>query len=86
MPLYLEEMETAELLQGLDYLAAVEIGPETLPPCEVLIVHGEQDAVAPLPEARSLAEGAGDAQLHVLPHAGHAAFLTKDFERLMKDA
>jgi pimeloyl-ACP methyl ester carboxylesterase len=39
--------------------------------CPVLIVHGRNDAVHPLSEARKLAAGLPDARLHVLDTANH---------------
>jgi len=76
-PAYLAEFAEAELLEGLQYLAAVTLEPEALPP-GVTIVHGAQDIIAPPLEAKRLAEDAG-AALQVLPAAGHAAFLSEGF-------
>ena len=79
-PAYLAEFSEADLLDGLCYLASATLEPEALPP-GVTIVHGAQDVIAPPEEARRLAEDAG-VTLHMLPGAGHAAFLGDEFLRL----
>jgi len=76
-PAYLAECSDAELLQGLEYLETVALEPDDLPP-GVAIVHGARDVIAPVIETRRLAGDAG-AILHVLPGAGHAAFLAEEF-------
>jgi alpha/beta superfamily hydrolase len=52
-----------------------EIRPLSLvgkvPPRPVLIVHGTEDEVVPLVDARALADAAGDVELRVLSGAGH---------------
>jgi pimeloyl-ACP methyl ester carboxylesterase len=48
--------------------------PRIAVPC--LVVHGDADAAIPLERARILADGLPDAELVVVPGAGHAANLT----------
>jgi 2-hydroxymuconate-semialdehyde hydrolase len=38
---------------------------------EVLVIHGREDQVIPVEAAYYLAAGLPNAQLHILPHAGH---------------
>ena len=38
---------------------------------EILLVHGREDRVIPLAASHYLAQHLPNAQLHVLPHAGH---------------
>ncbi|MBI5418470.1 MAG: alpha/beta fold hydrolase [Deltaproteobacteria bacterium] len=85
LPLYLREMDRAALHEGLSYLAASEIRADMLPPSRITLVHGERDAIAPVSEVRELAASAPRAALHVLPAAGHAAFLSGDFLPLMRE-
>lgn len=74
---YLREMDAARLEAELEVLYAAEIRPETLSGCPVTFVHGAQDIVAPVAEARALAASVPGAVLHVLPDGGHAAFLAE---------
>lgn len=84
MGTYLEEMQRPRLEAGLDYLAGQELGLANAPPCRTLFVHGGNDAVAPLEEARWLADRMERAQILVVG-AGHAAFLTPEFEAVLND-
>ncbi|MHB9026944.1 MAG: alpha/beta fold hydrolase [Armatimonadota bacterium] len=54
-PAYLREFSAEALEAGLDYLETVELSAETLPACPITLVHGEQDIIAPVEEARELA-------------------------------
>ncbi|HEY3415443.1 MAG TPA: alpha/beta hydrolase [Armatimonadota bacterium] len=131
---YLQDFSTDDLEAGLDYLASVELSAEALSACPTVLVHGEQDVIAPISEARELAAvrppipdpfpprgkgvernvvkstpsplaprgergwGIGGRQperaesgntnitLHVLPNAGHAAFLHPEFQTILHDA
>jgi len=85
MPRYLEQMTTVDLLKGLDYLAAAAITAANLPPCKLLVVHGRQDAIAPVSEAKAIASQADNARLVVLRDAGHVAFLATDFAPVVAD-
>lgn len=85
LPVYVREMEPAALEKGLSYLAASEIRAEALPPCRITLVHGERDAIAPVSEVRELAAQAPRVALHVLPSAGHAAFLDPAFLPLLRE-
>jgi len=76
-PAYLSRFTAVELEAGLDYLERIALEPDDLPP-GTIIVHGAKDIIAPPAEACRLARDAG-AVLHLLPRAGHAAFLAEDF-------
>ena len=84
MPVYLDEMGTERLQEGLDYLEWAEIDPAALPAGKTVIVHGADDAVAPVEEARTLAAEAG-VELRVVDGAGHAAFLSPGFDEILSD-
>jgi pimeloyl-ACP methyl ester carboxylesterase len=49
----------------------------------VAIVHGEEDVVAPLAEAKGVARETGNATFHPLPGAAHAAFLADGFRAVV---
>jgi pimeloyl-ACP methyl ester carboxylesterase len=85
LPAYLREMDAARLSEELEVLYASEIRPERIPPCPVTFLHGAQDIVAPVAEARALAAEVPGAVLHVLPDGGHAAFLAEAFAPLVED-
>ena len=82
---YLQEMEAADLEAGLEYLADQKLTLASAPSCKALFVHGGNDAVAPLEEARWLADRLERAQMLVVG-AGHAAFLSPEFEAVLNDA
>ncbi len=84
MDRYITSWEARKLLRGLDYLERQRLSPAMLPACPTTIVHGEKDSVAPIREARQLAEGARHAQLRVIPDAGHAALMTDEFNSLLQ--
>jgi pimeloyl-[acyl-carrier protein] methyl ester esterase len=84
METYLEQMLPEDLEAGLDYLADREITVADAPPCKTLFVHGGNDAVAPLSEARWLVDRMERAQMLVVG-TGHAAFLSPEFEAVLND-
>ncbi len=73
-PRYLETMNPALLLKGLNYLATASV---TLPvhTDKILVLHGRRDIIAPAEEMMRLA---GVRQV-VVDQAGHAAFLAPEF-------
>ena len=68
---YLEEMDIATLMEGLDYLSGAEIIPERLKGLDVRFVHGENDRIAPIDEARALAKGLEGSEFSEIKGAGH---------------
>lgn len=85
LPVYIEEMDSETLLDGLDYLASAEIVPEKLPPGRTMIVHGARDSVAPESEARLLAEQADGVKFRSVPDGAHAVHLEDNFEAIIGD-
>lgn len=81
---YLNKMSTDCLLISLDYLAQVEMNADSLPIHPICMIHGDQDVVAPVYEAMAIAESAESAQLHIIPNAGHAAFLTAASKEILQ--
>lgn len=76
--------DAAALARGLDWLREVDLrdlAPAVRARC--LLVHGENDALNPLPAARRLAEMIPNARLEVFAGAGHAPFLN-DPERFVR--
>jgi 3-oxoadipate enol-lactonase len=82
--------------QGVDgivaALAALRDRPDATPALRgiavpTLVVHGEDDAVIPLAEARSLAAAIPGARLEVLPEAGHLPNLERPlaFHRAVRE-
>ncbi len=78
----LEAMNTRTkqmMAMNVAYLDDIEINAERLAPLAaisdisrpVLIVHGEQDMTVPVREARKLAEAYEEAELAIIPQAGH---------------
>jgi pimeloyl-ACP methyl ester carboxylesterase len=72
MERYLEEMETTELLEGLEYLGSCTIDPRTFPRVPATFIHGACDVIAPVNEARLLAGEVPSARMIVVDNASHA--------------
>lgn len=84
MPYYLDEMNTNRLIASLDYLAQAEINVDSLSNHSICLIHGAKDIVAPPEEAIAIAECVTNAQFHLLPNAGHAAFLTAESKGIIE--
>jgi pimeloyl-ACP methyl ester carboxylesterase len=59
---------TAQVAAGMRHDALSRLGAISAP---TLVVHGQQDRVVPPANARTLAAGIPDAELHLWPGAGH---------------
>lgn len=82
---YYRDLNQECLIKGLDYLAKEAVRTEGLENLEnVKIVHGEFDNIAPLEEARNIADGLPRADFIVVKGAGHMPFLRKDFPEYIK--
>jgi pimeloyl-[acyl-carrier protein] methyl ester esterase len=81
---YLRSPDEAALRDGLGYLAVTGLDCASLRGVRTVFVHGWQDAVAPVEEARSLAAEAG-ARFHAINGAGHAVFMSPDFGALVEE-
>lgn len=84
-PAYLGEMDSGVLREGLRYLSTARLSGDAFPPCPVAIVHGEDDAVAPLAEAGGVARSIRHAAFHPVPGASHAVFLSGGFRARVAD-
>ena len=82
---YLKDPPLGRLRRGLEFLRHTELTAADLPDVPVTMVHGTGDLVAPLAEARGLAEGARQARIRVIDGAGHAVFLTDEFGDVLDD-
>lgn len=77
---YLDEMKLKDLSEGLNYLASVRINPGSLAGIKkIRIVHGSNDAIAPLEEAESIASCLPQVEFKVLFGLGHILFLNQRF-------
>jgi pimeloyl-[acyl-carrier protein] methyl ester esterase len=79
---YLEALSMEQLTGELDWLGHVEIRPADLQKVGIVkFIHGGADAVAPIEQARALADAVPQSELIVFEQAGHAPFLRDDFAR-----
>lgn len=79
---YLETMSAEQLVRDLDWLGQVEIRPDDLRRIEkISFIHGAADAIAPIEQARALADALPQSQLITFEQTGHMPFLRDDFKR-----
>jgi pimeloyl-ACP methyl ester carboxylesterase len=77
---YLEQMDGEQLIEGLQELAGVQFDFEGLRAMKNLqIVHGTDDAIAPMSEIVEFAKELPGAELITLDNCGHMPFLHRDF-------
>lgn len=74
--IYLDEMDMESLMDGLDYLSRAEIAPSRLTGLKVKFIHGEEDEIAPIGEAKTLASELEKAPFIGIKGAGHFPFLS----------
>ncbi len=80
---YLQDMETEDLIRGLDCLSRATIDPERLRRVEkIRIFHGTEDAIAPFKEAEEIGSRLPQAQFIPIAGAGHCPFLRRDFREI----
>lgn len=82
MDAYLDAPDVESLCAGLDVLAEYHLPPDTLPECDIIMVHGQNDVVAPVTEARKVADAIPSWSLHEFEECGHAAFMKPEFRDL----
>jgi pimeloyl-[acyl-carrier protein] methyl ester esterase len=83
---YAAGMELKELVAGLEYLADAGIDAQRLTALrKITIVHGSQDKIMPVNEARALASSLPNAKFVCIEGAGHIPFLTRGFIREFKN-
>jgi pimeloyl-ACP methyl ester carboxylesterase len=74
---YLDQMELAPLLAGLDYL--VSASPAD---AKAGFIHGREDRIAPVEEMLAMKERLPGLRLVCMERAGHAAFLNPQFKKV----
>ncbi|MDP3790772.1 MAG: alpha/beta fold hydrolase [Candidatus Omnitrophota bacterium] len=82
---YLNTMSLDTLLDGLEYLSGSRITPPGPNGMKVRFVHGEEDRIAPVEEARSLSEKFPGSKFIPIETAGHIPFLKNDFDKILND-
>ncbi|MFH0948765.1 MAG: alpha/beta hydrolase [Elusimicrobiota bacterium] len=81
---YLQDMETEDLIDGLDRLSCAEINPNLLNGIkEIKIVHGEKDKISTIDEAIAFKNNLPHAKLIVFNDSGHLPFLKENFKELL---
>ncbi len=83
MKSYLNDMGEQALYEGLDYLAATQIRPQLLKGARVRFIHGKEDRIAPIQEARSLRDDLPGSEMIAVEDAGHMPFLKNGFWELL---
>ena len=69
---YCDKWDLDYLFQGLDYLENAEIRPESLVKLKkIQFVHGENDQIAPIAEAKEIKRGLPQAKFISIKGAGH---------------
>ncbi|MGE5197601.1 MAG: alpha/beta fold hydrolase [Deltaproteobacteria bacterium] len=77
---YVRGIELSVLMEGLDYLAGVSIDPRNLTAVKkIMIIHGEQDRIAPIREAAEISAELPQAQFLRIAGSGHIPFLSRNF-------
>jgi pimeloyl-ACP methyl ester carboxylesterase len=81
---YLARFTLDDLTSGLDWLAQVQLDVAALQNiASVTLVHGAEDQVAPVHEARALAAQWPQARYCEVPEAAHAVFLHPAFSEIV---
>ncbi len=81
---YSKDLKTDYLLEGLDYLENAQLNPSSLDKiAKIQIIHGEDDAVAPIQEVAQLKNNLPQAKFTAIKEAGHMPFLRQDFGRYL---
>jgi pimeloyl-ACP methyl ester carboxylesterase len=83
---YLAHLSPGRLAKALDWLSRVEITPQSLEKIKkIKIVHGTEDAIAPVSEAADIARSLPQAKFIAFEETGHLPFLRDDFKRRLYD-
>ena len=81
---YLAKFSLDGLKSGLDWLAQVQLDVAALrDTASVILIHGTEDQVAPVQEARALAAQLPQARYCEVPEAAHAVFLNPAFSEIV---
>jgi len=81
---YLGDPDSLHLFEGLDYLANRELKADYLDGSKIIFVHGENDKIAPIEEARFVAAEAPSAKFISIKGACHFPLLTEEFRDIFK--
>ena len=77
---YVANFSTEQLIEGLDRLGEGNIDIESLKKIKsIKIVHGSQDAIAPIAESLEIANVLANAKFIEFENTGHLPFLREDF-------
>lgn len=76
---YLDRLRPEDLVKGLDYLRENTFYRDGLAGQDVTIVHGADDAIAPIEEARQIAQDIPGAKFVKIPGARHLPFMREEF-------
>ncbi|MFH1759513.1 MAG: alpha/beta hydrolase [bacterium] len=77
---YLNEFALSGLVHGLDFLSEAELDLNTIDCSNVTFVHGAEDKIAPYPEFPNFTGALKQAEVKIIPGAGHAVFLNPVFK------
>jgi len=79
---YCDKMDLNYLLDTLNYLETLEIKPEFLKSIkQIKIIHGQDDKIAPIDEARAIKNELAQAEFISIKNAGHMVFLSEDLSK-----
>lgn len=76
---YIDDMGSLYLFEGLDYLSNTELKVNCLNNPNVTFIHGENDSIAPLHEAKLIMSQAPLARTIFIKDARHLPFLREEF-------
>lgn len=81
---YLKNPDSLHLFDGLNYLIDRELKANSLDCSNIIFVHGENDLIAPIEEARFVAAKAPSAKFISIKGAGHFPLLMNEFQDIFK--
>lgn len=81
---YLGDPDSLHLFEGLNYLTNRELKVSLLGGSNIIFVHGEDDRIAPLEEARALAAEVASAKFISIKGACHFPVLREEFRDIFK--
>jgi len=81
---YSKGLKTDYLLEGLDYFKNAQLDPASLNrTTKIQIIHGEDDAIAPIDEVKEIKDKLPQAEFIAFKKTGHIPFLKKDLNRYL---
>lgn len=77
---YLDEIETEQLISGLEYLSSVQINHQALNKVKkITMFHGKMDKIAPFEESNQIKFLLPQTEVILLSELGHILFLNQSF-------